>query len=383
MEVHTSNSVSFSKTLVLRATTPPLISHVAFHAIIWTGVSLCILTFSSRMTIRVICFRRLFVEDYVMLLSLVILVATAITIQILVPYRHDLADLRSAHPPPSLELLKETAKGLRGHVALMVMNYIGIWLIKFSFLVFLYRLGDRVTKYRIFWWIVLVFNIAAGLTAIGIIDFECLLSPVERIVLVCDYQKRRVFLILNSVVSSLLDALGDVMIICFPVYVLWNVRIDVRNKIVLTALFSLVVFTILISIIRGSVFGGVNIRHLDKVDIEPVNLAWVWFWLSIEYIISFIVACFISFRCLFTQMESDTSIRDVRTPGWHHRNLPLHRPQPKGFREKVRNFRNSMRDTLMTLEGFTRVDSEVFVLPTPPAGSLSLNFEEDEELNRE
>ncbi|KAI0886560.1 uncharacterized protein GGS22DRAFT_158159 [Annulohypoxylon maeteangense] len=383
MDLYTRNPASFSKSLVPKATTPPLISHVAFHAIIWTGVSLCILAFSGRVAIRVICFRRLFLEDYVMLVSLIILIATAVIIQTLVPYSYNISQLRSGFTSvPSAQFLEDAAKGLHGHVALMVMGYVGIWLIKFSFLTFLFRLGDKVTKYRVFWWIVLVFNIAAGVTEIGIIPYQCLLSPVERIVVVCTTRDKRIFSNLNSIVSCLLDALGDVMIICFPVYVLWNVRIDVRKKIILTALFSLVVFTVLVTIVRGSVFGGAYIP-IDQPEIHPVNVAWIWFWFSIEYIISFIVACLISFRCLFTQIESDIALREARAPDWNHQAIPVYRPEPTGFREKVKIFRKSVHDTLMTLEGFTRVDSEVFVLQTSPDGTLTLNFEGDEGSNTE
>ncbi|KAI1207856.1 uncharacterized protein F4807DRAFT_469071 [Annulohypoxylon truncatum] len=334
MDIHTDDLFS-SKSLVPKATAPPLISHVAFHAIIWTGVSLCVLAFSGRLAIRVICFRRLFPEDYAMLLSLIILVGTAIIIQILVPYCYNIKNVHNGYIPLDPQFIEDTVKGLRGHVALMVMNYVGIWLIKISFLIFLFRLGDKVTKYRVLWWIVLAFNIAAGVTAIGIIPFECLLSPVERIV----------------------------------------------AKVVLTALFSLVVFTVLVTIVRGSVFSGAYIS-IDQPDVQPVNVAWLWFWFSIEYIISFIVACLISFRCLFTQIESDASVREARAPQWCHQAPPVSRLQPQGLREKARIFRKSMRDTLMTLEGFTRIDSEVFALPSPPTGRLSLNFEEDGESNR-
>ncbi|KAI0891997.1 hypothetical protein F4806DRAFT_500578 [Annulohypoxylon nitens] len=271
-----------------------------------------------------------------------------------------------------MEFLEDLVKGLHGHVALMMMNYIGIWLIKFSFLIFLSRLGDRVTKYRVFWWIVLIFNIISGVAAIAIIPFGCLLAPADRIVVVCKERGNRIFANLNSIISCLLDAVGDAMIIGFPIYVLWNVRIDIRKKLILTALFSLVVFTVLVTIVRGSIFSGAYVP-VNEPDTRPVNVAWLWFWFCIEYIISFIVACLISFRCLFTQIESESANREA---------IQVYRPQPKGFREKMRTFRVSMRNTLMTLEGFTGVDSEVFALPSPPAGSLSLNFGGSEDSDR-
>ncbi|KAI1086279.1 hypothetical protein F5B19DRAFT_479829 [Rostrohypoxylon terebratum] len=372
MALHVRDQLSFAKVLVHRVTIPPLIPHVAYHAIIWTGVSLCILAFSCRLVIRTVCFRRLLFEDYFMLLSLIILIATAIILQVLVQYCYNIEEVRIGNEVIMMEFLEGLVKGLHGHVALMMMNYIGIWLIKFSFLIFLSRLGERVTKYRVFWWIVLIFNIISGVAAIAIIPFGCLLAPVDSIILVCKGRGNRIFANLNSIISCLLDAVGDAMIIGFPIYVLWNVRIDVRKKLVLTALFSLVVFTVLVTIVRGSIFSGAYVP-VDQPDTKPVNVAWLWFWFCIEYIISFIVACLISFRCLFTQIESDTINREA---------IQVYRPQPKGFREKMRTFRVSMCNTLMTLEGFTRVDSEMFALPSPPAGSLSLTFEGSEESDR-
>ncbi|KAI2465944.1 hypothetical protein F4781DRAFT_445542 [Annulohypoxylon bovei var. microspora] len=331
--------------------------------------------------IRVICFRRLFLEDYAMLLSLTILVGTAITIQILVKLCYNIKDVLTGSTQPSPNFLEDTAKGLRGHAALMVMDYIGIWLIKFSFLIFFSRLGNKITKYRIFWWIVLIFNIAAVVTAIGIIPFECLLSPIEHIVAVCTIQNKRKFSNINSILSCSLDAVGDVMIICFPIYVLWGVRIDFRKKAILAALFSLVAFTIVITVVRGSVFSGVYIS-IDQQDVQPINVAWLWLWFSIEYIISFIVACLISFRPLFAQKRSNTSNREERGFNWCPRGLMVSGSQSKGFQAKAQQFHKSVLDTFMTLEGLASVDDEMFSLPFPPTGGLNLDFERGEGSNR-
>lgn len=49
--------------------------------------------------------------------------------------------------------------------------------------------------------------------------------------------------------------------------------------------------------------------------------------------------------------------------------------QPSGFSSRMRQFRYSILDTVMTLEGVTTTDDEAFVLPRPLTSRLSLDFE--------
>jgi hypothetical protein len=52
-----------------------------------------------------------------------------------------------------------------------------------------------------------------------------------------------------------------------------------RKKLVLAAIFSLTLFTVAVTIIRGTIHTG----RIATDGTQAQNIAWVWFWLSIEF----------------------------------------------------------------------------------------------------
>jgi len=183
------------------------------QAITWTGFALCTLAFCGRVAIRIVCFRRPFLEDYLMLASLIILLGACVVIQLCVRYIYMMEDVGNGTTPiPPPTFMDDTTNGLRGFAAFMVMAYTGIWLIKVNFLLFFSRLGgNQFTGYRAFWWAVLVFNVGAGATAIGLIDFPCLLDPAEIIIAQCSGYEKMMASNRASIISCSIDAVGDAL----------------------------------------------------------------------------------------------------------------------------------------------------------------------------
>ena len=68
----------------------------------------------------------------------------------------------------------------------------------------------------------------------------------------------------------------------FPIVILWKVRVSRTKKILLSGVFSLVLFTIAATMVRGSIFGGVY-QYLDEGESAIINVTWVWFFLYIEF----------------------------------------------------------------------------------------------------
>ncbi|KAI0106535.1 hypothetical protein F4776DRAFT_668328 [Hypoxylon sp. NC0597] len=293
------------------------------------------------------CFKRMFVEDYLMLTALCFLLAATIIGQLFVKYIYSMVAVSNG-AMPSPDFLDETTKGLRGFGSLMLLNYFGIWLVKLNFLLFFRRLGNHVDRYRIFWWIVLLFNLAAGVTVIGIIDFP---------------------------VSCALDAFGDGLIIGFPCWVLWGCKLSLQKKLALSGIFGLVAFTIAVTIIRGSIFGGVY-QSISEHDMKQINITWIWFWFNIEFVVAFTIGCLVSFRALFAQKAS--AAKDAAVRERQRREALPGISTPKGLRARARLLRDDLITTLMTWEATTRIDEDVFELPHPPVGRLSVDFQQDE-----
>lgn len=76
---------------------------------------------------------------------------------------------------------------------------------------------------------------------------------------------------------------------CFPIFIAWRTKISMRQKLILTAVFLLVGFTIAVTIVRGSIFGGVY-KSLEEADGQVINMAWLLFWFIIQYFV-----CMLSF----------------------------------------------------------------------------------------
>lgn len=131
-------------------------------------------------------FGRFLIEDYLMASSLVLLLVTTIAGQVSVQYIFQMVAVSNGEIMPPADFLDDTSTGLRSFASLMILNYVGIWLIKLNFLFFFRRLGNHVDKYRYLWWFVLMFNLAAGVTCIGLIDFKCVLPPAEEIFATCN-----------------------------------------------------------------------------------------------------------------------------------------------------------------------------------------------------
>ncbi|KAI1484555.1 hypothetical protein F5X96DRAFT_683510 [Biscogniauxia mediterranea] len=352
-------------------TTQQLVSLQAFHGIVWTGFTLCFIAYCTRVYIRYVCFRRLLADDYCMLIALILLCATAATGQMVLEYIYKLMDVINGDTPGP-NFLDESKKGLLGFAVQSVFCYCGLWLIKFSFLLFFYRLGHRVTKYLIFWWIVLVVIVGCFATEIGIMQFNCLFGPIDEIMTTCNLSSSMESTNRLFIVSCIIDVISDILIICFPVVILWRVRINLRRKLILSGIFSLVAFTVAVTIVRGSIFGGVY-KEFDPNNVTSMNvtwyvfLKWIWFWFNIEFIVSFIIACLVSFRALFAQdnPKPQPAVAQPRTKDG------AYDPKAAGFRARARRLQDSILDTFRTLEG---TNLEMSLLPHPPSGRLSVDF---------
>lgn len=74
------------------------------------------------------------------------------------------------------------------------------------------------------------------------------------------------------------------IVIVFPILILWNTKIALRQKLVLSSIFSLVVFTVTVTIIRGSIFGDVY-KSAEEANHKGLDPSWMVFWFFIELIV--------------------------------------------------------------------------------------------------
>jgi hypothetical protein len=131
------------------------------------------------------CFRRLLVDDWLMVLAWGMLLSVAALGQAYLKDIYMLTAVSKGEMMPDANFPKEARRGLRAFGIAILLSYSGIWAIKLSFLLFFRRFGTQVAAYLMFWWAVLIVTIACGAVNIGLMQFHCLFGPISDIMFIC------------------------------------------------------------------------------------------------------------------------------------------------------------------------------------------------------
>jgi hypothetical protein len=227
-----------------------------FHILNWFFFALCTVAFAARVYVRLACFRHLLLDDYIMALALVLHNAVTVLIHLHVGRTYELEMVQQGKAlPAGPEFFTHLAVALAALGTSMILAIVGVLLIKLNFLLFFWRLGSHMRWFRVLWWVVLVFTVATAAAQIGLEPFKCLFGGTKNLLNgYCAIEAVFKWTNIHSIFSAAVDAFSDLMIICFPVAILWRSRIDMRKKVALTFVFSLVFLTVAITILRGSIF---------------------------------------------------------------------------------------------------------------------------------
>ncbi|KAI0006824.1 hypothetical protein F4779DRAFT_544911 [Xylariaceae sp. FL0662B] len=244
-----------------------------------------------------------------MLFALALHNAEVILIQLFVKYAYELEAVQKGDT--SLigpNFFSEANKGLVAIGTCINLTVVGVLIVKVNFLLFFRRLASHMRVYVMAWWTVLAFTVGTAIAQIGMQEFGCFFDGPEYIFTPhCTGEGlRRIFF--NAIFSAVVDAVSDVLIIGFPVAILWSSRINKRQKLILTFIFCLVFLTIAITIVRGSVFH--SIYGVDNSEIGKIQSStFTWFWFYTEFSVAYIIPCMVSFRTLFGQQRKKNDSR--------------------------------------------------------------------------
>ncbi|POS74560.1 hypothetical protein DHEL01_v207052 [Diaporthe helianthi] len=347
------------------------LSQSTFLGITWLLFSLCAVALAARIYIRWICFRHLLAEDWLMIATLCLITSIQSLAQ---RFSYEIYRLMGwvddASTVPIKDLfgfLSDTESMLKACGSSIILFIFGFYCIKVNFLLFFYRLGNRVGRlFWVVWWIVFVIVLACGIASItmGVPSFKCLFGNIGYTLTTCQTHGYENTFFTYFRVSVALDIFTDALIIGFPVWILWGVRISMRKKVALGAIFSLVGFTIVATVLRGALLSEV---FASTATGKTFNIPWVWFWFHIESCTAFIVACLVSFRSLFVHREKATGAAARRAAAVQRRPsnynpYPSSGRTPQGsgdgsrqnlgrLRGRIKLFQDSVLDTCRTLEG--------------------------------
>lgn len=271
------------------------VSKHVFLGMLWafTGASGLFVVF--RILVRLVSFRRLFLDDFFVLLAWAIMLTTAIIWQIEAQVLYDLYAVSSGMKPYTPDILPRFGTFIRFIAPLTILFYAGLWCIKFAFLTFFRRLGSKIKSHRVWWFVVLFVSIGVWISSVADIDYKCSVGELEYILSQCSshahvhYENRTFW------ANCAGDVVTDLMILSIPILILWNTRISLRKKLILFSVFSATILIMVIAVIRVVINNSLN---------SSVDISWLYFWSFIEMGTGIIIACIASFRQLFVTSQN-------------------------------------------------------------------------------
>jgi hypothetical protein len=172
--------------------------------------TICATAFAVRLYIRYMCFRKLLIDDYLMVLALGLLFALSTMCQVFLVDIYEFIAVSNNSKIPGPDFLNVMSRGMRGFGTAMLLANIGIYTIKLSFLLFFRRLGAQIMSYQIFWWSVLVFTIGCLAVALRVMQYDCMFGNVTHIIGVCathdTVRKTYTFFKLSCILDVVSDA---------------------------------------------------------------------------------------------------------------------------------------------------------------------------------
>ncbi|MCJ1404627.1 hypothetical protein MMC11_007853 [Xylographa trunciseda] len=282
---------------------PPKISSLSFYVASGFLLGAAVVVAVARVFARIRKEHRLYFDDAFFFLATICLIAGSTLAFIDIPYIYLQEDVDAGLQKPPANLLTQLINSERIQDAGTVLLTTTLFSVKFSFLFFFRHLLQHQKKLMLYWWFVCFITVPSAPVCM-FSDFIACSYFDERIVVQCTSAEAfaRQTAILEA--SAILDILTDCFLISIPVLLLWNVRINIRRKLILGSILCLSIFMVLIAIVRVST---------GKSSNGQVDSAWVIFWLQAEACVAVIVVSVSAFRALF-MAQQETKYRHQRSP---------------------------------------------------------------------
>ncbi|RDW78975.1 uncharacterized protein DSM5745_05827 [Aspergillus mulundensis] len=268
------------------------VSQPVFMAMQWIFTATSFLFLLFRLTVRFTTSRhfQFHLDDFLVLLAWSFHLATSIIWQVKSGTMYLLFDVINGKAAWTPDLADRFTSLFHYRGAINILFFLGLWCIKLSFLVFFYGLGSKIKSHRIWWYVVAALTVALGALVLADGSYQCLFAEWEFIRTECinaHYTGRSSWAYYTNGAA---DVLTDLLILSIPSLIIWRTRIEVRKKLVLTAVFSATVFVIAVAIAR--VTTGNPVHQFDR-------FSWGYLWCSVEGGTAIIIACTAAFRQLF------------------------------------------------------------------------------------
>ncbi|KAG7008132.1 hypothetical protein G7Y79_00007g022570 [Physcia stellaris] len=153
-----------------------------------------------------------------------------------------------ATQPPDLNRVFEFRKLV---TASLILTWVAMMAVKFSFLALFRRLIDRIPGLIKYWWFVVVFNLAVTGYGASVYVVACPHFSGPKVI-ACLGGATRHKTIQYALSQLVLDVVGDLLILYIPFQLIWKVKIKMLQKLTLACSLCLTVVVIVFTVTRAS-----------------------------------------------------------------------------------------------------------------------------------
>ncbi|KAI1078614.1 hypothetical protein F5B20DRAFT_591437 [Whalleya microplaca] len=234
----------------------PRVRHSTLLGVTWTLCGAASALVIARLTIRWRYLRGFFIDDYLTILSLVILIANAGLVTSMAPTLYKIALVDAARKKPDRNFDAELTWFQQCQFAFTFLFWTDIWIVKASFLAFFFRLTGQLKWPRRAWW--------------------------------------------GIAITTALTYIGCVMIL--PISLTIGLKMSIYQKLGLIGVLCLGCIIAIFALIRAVVNGS---------DKRMPELSWFSLWTIIESSIAVIVVCLASFKLLFNRKKASNPYSNI------------------------------------------------------------------------
>lgn len=180
------------------------------QGVIWGGWAITVIFVCFRILSRIKIFKRLYWDDFFVLLALALTLASAIIWQAFMAHdMYEVMNVSAGLELPGPKFLADGRRYSQASLAILILFYSTLWSIKLSFLIFFRRLGKNVRRQKLLWWPVMGFTLASYVVAVAIIQYPCLVKSMFYIIEHCTTDSAIRYQRTSLLCSCILDVLTD------------------------------------------------------------------------------------------------------------------------------------------------------------------------------
>ncbi|KAF3181609.1 hypothetical protein TWF225_006650 [Orbilia oligospora] len=233
------------------AASPPL-PITSYYIIYWVPTSIALIFFFVRLAVKLTKNRGMQIDDFFVSFAAAAVLTDAILHTLMTPTSHNLGLIMLGLAQPGATFLEDVQEYLKLQFAAITLFWNILWAVKFSLLIFIWRLTDGLPTMRKWWWGVTIFNIIMWMSAVMSQYLNC--RPLKTAFMIGEEACETLHP--GTSARALLYAMGadiatDISIMALPLRLLYGLKINRKQKFGLVLIFSLGLLCVIFAVIRG------------------------------------------------------------------------------------------------------------------------------------